>query len=117
MNARVLLGSLTLVAAAALFSQGSLAQGQPGGRELRPCSQEPDPAKCEARRKELREHMGQAREACKGKQGRDRAQCMAQQMCAKAPDPAKCQAQAKERMERRREMREKSGEKGVSPKT
>ena len=83
---------------------------------MRPCSQEPDPAKCEARRKELREHFATAREACKGKEGKDRSLCVAQQMCAKAPDPVKCQSQAKDRMEQRRAMREKQGDRGLGPK-
>ena len=32
---------------------------------MKPCSQEPDPAKCEARRKEMRDNMKQAHESCK----------------------------------------------------
>ena len=85
----------------------------PGGghRTMKPCSQEPDPAQCEARRKEMREHLTQAREACKDQP--DRRACMTEQMCAKAPDPAKCQANAKERrakmsrhMDERQQMHE-----------
>ncbi len=64
-------------------------------RMFKPCSQEPDPAKCEANRKQMRENMNAAREACKDKP--DRHACMTESMCAKSPDPAKCQAGAKER--------------------
>jgi Spy/CpxP family protein refolding chaperone len=72
----------------------------PGGehRMMKPCSQEADPAKCEARRKEMREHMKAAYESCKS--NADKRGCMTQQMCAKAPDPAKCQANAKERQQK-----------------
>ncbi len=69
----------------------------PGGehRMMKPCAQEPDPAKCEANRKQMREHMKAAHEACKDKP--DRRACMTEAMCSKAPDPAQCQAKAKER--------------------
>jgi hypothetical protein len=65
---------------------------------MKPCSQEADPAKCEANRKEMRERYTAAREACKDKP--DRQGCMAENFCAKAQDPARCQAQAKERRAR-----------------
>jgi hypothetical protein len=76
---------------------GDAGKGPMGGGHpmMKPCNQEPDPAKCEARRKEMREHMKQVHESCKDKP--DRRACMMESMCAKAPDPAKCQAQAKER--------------------
>ena len=64
-------------------------------RMMKPCSQEPDPAKCEANRKAMRENMKAAHEACKDKP--DQRACMTESMCAKSPDPAKCQAQARER--------------------
>ena len=48
-------------------------------------------------RKEMREHMKAAYEACKDKP--DRRACMTEQMCAKAPDPAKCRERAKERQQ------------------
>jgi len=71
--------------------------GGPGGPRhgAKPCSQEADPAKCEANRKEMRERYTAAREACKDKP--DRRGRMSEQFCAKSQDPAKCQAQAKER--------------------
>ena len=79
---------------------------------MRPCAQEPDPAQCEAKRKELRAHYMAARDACRGKERAGREPCIAQQMCAGTPDPAKCMASAKERKERRRETHDK-----VPPKT
>jgi Spy/CpxP family protein refolding chaperone len=76
----------------------------PGGghRMMKPCSQEADPAKCEANRKAMRENMKQAWESCKS--STDRRGCMTQQMCAKAQDPAQCQAKAKERQQRHMKM-------------
>lgn len=109
----LILGALLLAASTtSLFAQSPAApaakDGPPPGRhEPRSCEKAPDPAKCEARRKEMRGHMSQAREACKGKEGPQQGQCMATQMCAREPDPAKCQARAKERAEHRHEMREK----------
>jgi len=78
---------------------------------MKPCSQESDPAKCEANRKQMRENMKAAREACKDKS--DRRGCMTEQYCAKSPDPAKCQAQAREhraRMSQRIDERQKAHE-------
>ena len=74
--------------------------GYGGGRHhgFKPCSQEADPAKCEASRKEMRERFQAAREACKDKP--DQRACMTEQYCAKAQDPAQCQARAKERQAR-----------------
>ena len=113
MNARLIIGGLMLAASTALFAQAPTQPGQSQGKRegMRPCAEEPDPAKCEARRKEMREHMKAAREACKGKEGPDRGACLSQKMCAKAPDPAACQARAKERKERRHELREKGAPK------
>jgi len=112
MNARLIIGGLMLAATTSLLAQAPAKPAQPQDKHerregMRPCAKEPDPAKCEARRKEMREHMKSARDACKGKEGPERGACMSQQMCAKAPDPAACQARAKERKERRQEMREK----------
>ena len=111
MKAKLIVGSLLLAASTALFAQApaQLSQSQGNREEMRPCAKEPDPAKCEARRKEIREHMKTARDACNAKQGRERGTCIAQHMCAKAPDPNACQARAKERMQRREEMRDKDG--------
>jgi hypothetical protein len=89
--------SFALLAGPALSqTSGDSGKGPMGGhRMMKSCSQEADPAKCEAQRKEMREHMKAAREACKD--SADKRGCMTQQMCSKASDPAKCQERAKER--------------------
>jgi Spy/CpxP family protein refolding chaperone len=71
-------------------------KGHMGGhhRMMKPCSQEADPAKCEANRKKMKEEMRAAHDACKGKP--DQRACMTESFCAKQADPAKCQANAKE---------------------
>lgn len=118
MISRVFIGGLLLAATTALFAQTPGAQDSKEGRhEKRSCAQAPDPAQCEARRKEQRERMSQAREACKGKEGPDRGECMSKQMCAKAPDPAKCEARGKERMQHRHAMKEKKSAAQAKPKT
>jgi hypothetical protein len=110
MKARLIIGSFMLAASTALFAQAPAQTAQPkdANRGRPPCSQESDPAKCEAQRKEARAHYMAAREACKG--STDRGTCIAQQMCAKASEPAKCISNAKERMQRR-EMRDKGAAK------
>jgi len=90
--------SFALLAGTALAqAPADAGKGPMGGHRMmmKPCSQEADPAKCEAQRKEMREHMKAAREACKD--SADKRGCMTQQMCSKASDPAKCQERAKER--------------------
>ena len=72
--------------------------GMMGGGErhgMKPCSQEPDPAKCEANRKQMRESMKAAHEACKN--NADPRGCMTKEVCSKQADPAKCFEHAKER--------------------
>ena len=106
MSARLAIAGLIFIATTQLYAQSSGAQGGtgatiPGQREARSCAQEPDPAQCEARRKEMRERMGQAREACASKEGVERRQCMAQQMCSRAADPAKCEARSRGHAEHR----------------
>ncbi|MCI0538482.1 MAG: hypothetical protein L0Z50_25015 [Verrucomicrobiales bacterium] len=59
-------------------------------------------------RKELREKMKSAYEACKDKP--DKRACKREQMCAKAPDQAKCRAEGKQRMARHMEERQKMHE-------
>ncbi len=99
----------TTMLAAALFSLsaglafaqqgpgGPAGQGGPGGphRNLQPCSQTTDPAKCEADRKKVREDLRAAHEACKGNP--DQRGCIEQQYCAKQADPAQCQERARQR--------------------
>ena len=90
---------------------GGMMSREGGHRMMKPCSQEPDPAKCEARRKEMRENMKQAHETCKS--DTDRRGCMTKQMCAKASDPAKCLENSKERharMSKRMDERQKAHE-------
>lgn len=88
--------SLAAATAMAHPNYGEAGTGPGGARHgMRHCSQDADPAKCEANRKEMRERFTAAREACKGNP--DRSGCMTEQFCAKSQDPAKCQAQAKER--------------------
>ena len=120
LNIATLLGAALLCSSLAVNAQapsGDAGKGPgmmgPGGghRMMKPCKDEADPAKCEARRKEMREHMKQAHEACKDKP--DRRACMTESMCAKSPDPAKCQARAKERhakMSQRMDERQKAHE-------
>ena len=78
---------------------------------MKPCSQEPDPAKCEANRKQMRENMKAAHDACKD--SADKHGCMAQQYCSKQADPAKCQERAKqmhEKMSKRMDEHQKAAE-------
>ena len=88
--------------------------GMMGGGEhrmMKPCSQEPDPAKCEANRKAMRENMKTAHEACKDKA--DKRECMTEQYCAKSPNPVECKAKAKEhgaKMSTRMDERQKAAE-------
>jgi Spy/CpxP family protein refolding chaperone len=65
------------------------------GMMMKPCSQESDPAKCEANRKQMRENMKAAHDACKD--SKDKRGCMTEQYCAKSPDPAQCKSRAAER--------------------
>jgi len=84
------------LSAASALAQGPSGDGKMGGgrHQMKPCSQEPDPAKCEANRKQMKENMKAAHDACKGKP--DERACMAEQFCAKQPDPSKCREKAKE---------------------
>jgi Spy/CpxP family protein refolding chaperone len=91
------LAAASAMAQAPSGDAGKGPMGGPGGghHRMKPCSQEADPAKCEANRKEMRERYTAARDACKDKS--DRRACMTEQYCSKAADKAQCQAQAKER--------------------
>ena len=71
-------------------------------------SGEGKPRMSEQQRKEMREKMKGAWEACKDKS--DKRACMMEQRCAKAADPAKCQAEGKQRMSRRMDERQKAHE-------
>ena len=98
LNFSTLLGAALLCGSLAVYAQapGGPGKEQKGEHRMKPCSQEPDPAKCEAKRKEMHERMKQVRDACKDKP--DRQACMAEQHCAKSEDPSKCKAMAKEHM-------------------
>jgi hypothetical protein len=76
-----------------------------GGMQMKPCSQEPDPAKCEANRKQMRENMKAAHEACKD--AKDKRGCMTENFCAKQPDPAQCKAKAAEHQKKMSEHMDK----------
>jgi hypothetical protein len=90
----------SIFAATAMAQAPAADAGKPmgGHHRMKSCSQEADPAKCEASRKEMRERFTAARAACKDQA--DRRGCMTEQFCAKSQDPGKCQAQAKERQAR-----------------
>ena len=88
--------ALSLVLATPLaFAQqpgGPGPQGGPGaqGRQARDCTKAADPKACEAHRAARQ----QAAEACKGKAGPERRQCLQDQMqnadCSKARNPQQC---------------------------
>jgi hypothetical protein len=87
---------------------GMMGEGHP---MMKPCSQEADPAKCEARRKEMRENMKAMHEACKDKP--DRHACMTEQYCAKSANPVECKAKAQEqhsKMSKRMDEHQKAAE-------
>jgi Spy/CpxP family protein refolding chaperone len=90
---------------------GMMGRGGEHHHMMKPCSQESDPAKCEANRKAMRENMKAAHEACKDKA--DKRACMTDQYCAKSPNPSECQAKAKERhakMSKRMDEHQKAAE-------
>jgi hypothetical protein len=76
------------------MGKGPGMMGPGGHHQMKPCGQETDPAKCEADRKQMRENLKAAHEACKD--STDKRGCMTQQYCSKQADPAKCQERAKE---------------------
>jgi Spy/CpxP family protein refolding chaperone len=92
--------------------KGPGAMGSGGGhRMMKPCSEEADPAKCEATRKQMREDFKQAREQCKS--ASDKRGCMTEKFCSKQSDPAACQAKAKEhqaKMSQRMDAQQKAAE-------
>jgi len=105
--------SLSSLNALAQAPAGDAGKGPMGGthHRMKSCSQEADPAKCEADRKEKRARVAAAREACKDKP--DRRGCMSEQYCAKSQDPATCQAQTREyhaRMSKRMDERQAAHE-------
>jgi len=84
-----------LAAATSYAQMGGGGEGKRmGHHQMTPCSQEADPAKCEATRKQKREQFRAAHEACKD--AKDKRGCMTENYCAKATDPAQCKAKAAE---------------------
>lgn len=69
-----------------------IGQGNRRARQPRDCAQASNPANCAAQR----EARMQARDACKGKNGPERQQCMIDQHqkhdCSKAANPQQCEA-------------------------
>jgi Spy/CpxP family protein refolding chaperone len=102
---------LPLLAAAFFFAAPAAhaqppAGGAPDGKgpqrseRMHDCAKAADPKACEERREKMRAAVKSAREACEGKQGDARRECMIEQGCARSKDPAQCLARAKERAER-----------------
>jgi hypothetical protein len=78
----------------------------PGGHARYDCSRAPNPAKCDARRKEFRAELVNAQNACEDKHGEDHHACMIRTMCQQARDPQQCETIARRRAEHRQEIRE-----------
>jgi len=95
-----LVAALFCLPAGLAFAQGpgTMGGGMGGGGEhhrmMKPCSQESDPAKCEATRKQMRENFKSAHDACKD--SKDKRACMTESYCAKQADPTQCKAKAAE---------------------
>ena len=70
------------------------------------CAQAQDPKACQERAEKMKGAYSKARQACEGKEGDARRDCMRKEMCAQAKDPAKCEAKAASRMAHRREVYE-----------
>jgi hypothetical protein len=77
-----------------------------GGHTRYDCSRAPNPAKCDARRKEFRSELVNAQKACEDKRGEDHHACMIRTMCQLARDPQQCETIARRRAEHREEIRE-----------
>ncbi len=101
------------LASATSFAQapgGDAGKGQMG-RHMTPCSQEPDPAKCEANRKQMRDQYKAAHEACKD--SKDKRGCMVENYCGKQANPGECKAKAaehKQKMGQRMDQRQAAAE-------
>jgi hypothetical protein len=97
---------------AVLLAASSLAFAQSDAPKRRQidCSKAADPKACEERLAKAKAAHQKARQACDGKQGAERRDCMRKEMCAQSADPAKCEARVKEksadRSERRAKIRE-----------
>src|SRR5205085_12315492 len=61
------------------------------------CSQAKDPKACEERRERLKSARSNAEQACQGKTGTERRDCMLKQMCAQSKDPSACDQRVEKR--------------------
>jgi hypothetical protein len=95
--------SLAAATAMAQSPSGDAGRGPMGGPHhgMKSCSQEADPAKCEATSKEMRKRYLAARKACKDKPG-----CVEEQFCAKETNKAQCMAKVKDLQERKAKQRD-----------
>ncbi|HZQ75360.1 MAG TPA: hypothetical protein VFB08_20795 [Burkholderiales bacterium] len=108
---KTLAAAALFAASTALFAQQSApapAQDSGKGEKMHrfDCSKAKDPKACEERREKAREAFKKAHQACDGKKGAERRDCMRQQMCANAKDPAQCEANAKSRADARKQAME-----------
>lgn len=124
-----LVGALLVAGASLVYAQAPAPAGEGPGQKPRQqfdCSKAPDPARCEARRKERKELYAKAQEACKGKTGDEQRSCMREQRrktapagdrqrgahrhqkvdCSKAADPAQCETRRREMSERFKQAQE-----------
>ena len=103
------LSAFLFAASTGIHAQTPPSDSGKGPRRGFDCSKAQDPKACEERRAKIKEAFGKARQACEGKQGPERRDCMQSQLCAQAKDPAKCNERAdrqKQRMESRRKAHE-----------
>jgi hypothetical protein len=105
---------LSLVIGAALVAASALAHAQSpqGDAKARrfDCSQAKDPKACEERLAKAKA----VRQACDGKQGSERRDCLQREYCAQAQDKTQCEARVKEAFTRRERIveacKDKKGE-------
>lgn len=84
---------------------GSAGPGQAAPHSRFDCSKAKDPARCQARREEMRQKLQEAKKACEGKAGDERRSCMIDAVCSKAADPQKCHERANARAQKYQEMK------------
>jgi hypothetical protein len=97
---------ITLAVLLALSGAVHAQAGAPPAQRRFDCSKAKDPKACEERLAKARAAHDKARQACEGKQGLERRDCLQREMCSQAADPAKCQARVKERASQRARIRE-----------
>jgi hypothetical protein len=94
-----------LLAAGTAFAQAPQGDAQKGPRARFDCSQAKDPKACQEHLDKMKAAHAKARQACEGKQGAERRDCVRHEMCGQAQDPAKCEARAKEQSAQRERIR------------